>query len=165
MSKSIRRKISNPYVGLEGYHCFGCSPDNEQGLKMEFYEEGESVLCDWIPVHHFGGYKNVLHGGIQATLLDEIAAWTVQVKLKTAGVTANIDLKFKKPVFTNKGNLLLKAHIEKVVKRIAYVRTELYDHENEFAAKASLNTFYIPKRLREKNFIFRSLRSFSGRSD
>lgn len=80
---------------MEGYHCFGCLPDNHQGLKMEFYEEGEMVICNWSPVHHFGGYKNVLQGGIQATLLDEIAAWTVHVKLRTAGVTASIDLKFK----------------------------------------------------------------------
>ena len=94
-----KRKILNPYAKMEGYNCFGCSPDNHLGLQMEFYEDGEDIICEWEPVKHFGGYKSVLHGGIQATLLDEIASWTIQVKLKTAGVTANIDLRYKKTVF------------------------------------------------------------------
>jgi uncharacterized protein (TIGR00369 family) len=154
LSKSIRRKILNPYVGLDGYHCFGCSPDNHQGLKMEFYEEGELVICNWAPVPHFGGYKNVLHGGIQATLLDEIAAWTVQVKLRTAGVTANIDLKFKKPVYTDKGNLLLRAYIEKVVKRIAFVRTELYDHQNYLCCEGIVKYFLYPEQIAREKLYF-----------
>ena len=152
--------ILNPYVGLEGYHCFGCSPDNPQGLKMEFYEEGDQVLCEWEPVHHFGGYKNVLHGGIQATLLDEIAAWTVQVKLRTAGVTANIDLKFKKPVFTDKGNLLLKAHIEKVEKRIAFVRTELYDVQKHLCCDGIVKYFIYPEEIAREKLYYPEFEKF-----
>jgi uncharacterized protein (TIGR00369 family) len=151
MSEPIRRKILNPYIGIEGYHCFGCSPDNHLGLKMEFYEEGGFVLCEWKPEPHFGGYNNVLHGGIQATLLDEIAAWTVQVKLRTAGVTAGLDLKFRKPVFTDEGNILLKASIGKVEKQIAIVNTELYDHENEICCEGVVKYFIYPEKIaREK---------------
>ena len=160
MGKSIRRKILNPYVGLEGYHCFGCSPDNHQGLKMEFYEEGEMVLCNWAPVPHFGGYKNVLHGGIQATLLDEIAAWTVHVKLRTAGVTASIDLKFKKTVYIDKGNLLLKAYIEKVVKRIAFVKTELYDNQNDLCCDGIVKYFIFPEEVAREKLYFPEFEEF-----
>ncbi len=39
------RKIRNPWLGKEGYDCFGCSPDNPIGLKMEFYEDGEDIVC------------------------------------------------------------------------------------------------------------------------
>ena len=28
------KKIINPWKKLEGYNCFGCSPDNEYGVKM-----------------------------------------------------------------------------------------------------------------------------------
>mgnify|MGYP007031287515 CR=1 FL=1 len=37
------KKIINPWKGLEGYNCFGCAPDNEVGVKMEFYEDGDEV--------------------------------------------------------------------------------------------------------------------------
>jgi len=127
---------------------------------MEFYEEGELVICNWAPVPHFGGYKNVLHGGIQATLLDEIAAWTVQVKLRTAGVTANIDLKFKKPVYTDKGNLLLRAYIEKVVKRIAFVRTELYDHQNYLCCEGVVKYFIYPEEIAREKLYFPEFEEF-----
>ena len=34
------KKIINPWKNMEGYNCFGCSPDNEAGVRMEFYEDG-----------------------------------------------------------------------------------------------------------------------------
>ena len=37
------KKIKNPWIGKEGYFCVGCCPTNEAGLKMEFYEDGETV--------------------------------------------------------------------------------------------------------------------------
>ena len=38
------KKIINPWKGLEGYNCFGCAPNNEAGIKMEFYEDGDEVV-------------------------------------------------------------------------------------------------------------------------
>lgn len=29
---------------MEGYNCFGCAPNNEAGVKMEFYEDGDEVI-------------------------------------------------------------------------------------------------------------------------
>ncbi|MCD4696874.1 MAG: PaaI family thioesterase [Bacteroidales bacterium] len=146
-----KKPIKNPYVTLEGYNCFGCSPNNNIGLKMDFYEEGDFLISEWTPSDHFAGYNKVLHGGIQATLLDEIASWCVLVKLKTAGVTANINLRYKKPVFIDKGNLLLKARIDKVEKRIAFIRTELFNATNELCCGGEVKYFVYPEKIaREK---------------
>ena len=41
-------KIINPWEGMEGYFCFGCAPNNESGLKMEFYEDGDEISMDSI---------------------------------------------------------------------------------------------------------------------
>ena len=43
------KKIINPWKGLEGYNCFGCAPNNEAGIKMEFYEDGDEVVSIWKP--------------------------------------------------------------------------------------------------------------------
>jgi len=67
---------------MAGYQCFGCAPHNHNGLQMSFAEDGEYVVSEWEPKDYFQGYYNVLHGGIQATLMDEIASWLVQIKLK-----------------------------------------------------------------------------------
>ena len=41
------KKIINPWKDREGYNCFGCSPDNEAGVRMEFYEDGDEVVSIW----------------------------------------------------------------------------------------------------------------------
>ena len=81
------KKIINPWKGMEGYNCFGCAPNNEAGVKMEFYEDGDEVISIWKPQPQFQGWIDTLHGGIQAVLLDEICAWVVLRKLQTTGVT------------------------------------------------------------------------------
>ena len=77
------KKIINPWKDMEGYNCFGCSPDNEAGVRMEFYEDGDEVVSIWKPRPEYQGWLNTLHGGIQSVLLDEICGWVVFRKLQT----------------------------------------------------------------------------------
>lgn len=105
------RKITNPFVNIDGYNCFGCCKENPAGLDMDFFEDGDDVVCFWKPDSHFQGWHNTLHGGIQATLLDETAAWVVFRKLQAIGVTANIDVSYRKPVLTTDTQLTLRGHI------------------------------------------------------
>ena len=63
-------KIKNPYAGMEeqGYNCFACCPSNPYGLKMEFHEDGDDIVCIWDPHENYQSWIGTLHGGIQATL-------------------------------------------------------------------------------------------------
>jgi uncharacterized protein (TIGR00369 family) len=157
-----RKKIRNPYTTLDGYNCFGCSPNNQMGLQLKFYEEADFVKADWDPKSGFAGYRNMLHGGIQATLLDEIASWAIQVKLRTAGVTANIDLRYRKPVYVNKGPLLLKAHIEKVVRQIAFVKTELLNREGDVCCEGTIKYFVYPEEIAREKLYYPEFGKFFG---
>ena len=47
------KKIINPWKGLMVYMCFGCAPENPQGLHMEFYEDGEDIVAFWEPESHY----------------------------------------------------------------------------------------------------------------
>lgn len=88
------KKIINPWKDLEGYNCFGCAPNNESGVKMEFYEDGDEVVSIWKPRPEYQGWLNTLHGGIQSVLLDEICGWVVVRKLQTSGVTSKMETVF-----------------------------------------------------------------------
>ena len=138
------KKILNPFVKLEGYNCFGCSPDNSAGLQLKFSEEGEYIVARWMPKPQFQGWKNVLHGGIQATLLDEIASWLVFVKLKTSGVTSRMEVKLSKPVYTDKGELTLKARLSKMNRNIAVIDTSLFDYNGELCTTAVMHYYTFP---------------------
>ena len=49
------QKINNPWAGIEGYNCFGCSPDNPLGLRMSFAEDGDYIVSVWEPSGTFQG--------------------------------------------------------------------------------------------------------------
>ena len=52
-------------------HCHGCGPDNEKGLRIKSHWDGDEAVCNWRPQsHHCGGSKDIVNGGIIATLID-----------------------------------------------------------------------------------------------
>lgn len=147
----MMKKIKNPFVAREGYHCFGCSPDNRMGLRLNFQEDGEYLVSEWQPESQFQGWNNTVHGGIQTTLLDEIASWLVFVKLRTSGVTSRMEVKLKKPVMSNEGALHLKARLREMKRNVAVIDTWLYNHQGELCTEAVMYYFTFPESLaREK---------------
>ncbi len=146
-------RIRNPFASLEGYNCFGCSPDNQQGLKLSFLEEGEEMIAEWTPSIHFQGFRNILHGGIQATLMDEIASWVTYVKLKKAGVTSSMQVKYIKPVYIDEGNITLRAKVLMLRRNLADIETKLFNQKGELCAEAMITYFtFSEEKSRESYF-------------
>jgi len=55
---------------MQGNACFGCGNDNHQGLQIKSYWEGEEAVCIWHSEEKYNGWKNILNGGILATIID-----------------------------------------------------------------------------------------------
>lgn len=134
------KMIRNPYTGLDGYHCFGCSPENECGLKMSFYVDGDAVVSEWQPQRHFIGYENVLHGGVQASLADEAASWYIFVKEETAGVTRNISVDYLKPIIVDNRPIQVRATLSAQAdarqRKSAEVTVEIRNADGELCTRA-----------------------------
>jgi uncharacterized protein (TIGR00369 family) len=139
------RKIRNPFKGLEGYNCFGCSPDNSSGLKLSFVEEGDELVSVWSPKSYFQGYHNILHGGIQATLMDEIASWVVYVKLDAFGFTSTMNVRYLKPVYVTDTMLTLRASVKELRKNLADIEVKLFDQHQNLCAWALITYFTFSK--------------------
>ncbi|MGQ8338280.1 PaaI family thioesterase [Sunxiuqinia sp. A32] len=156
------RKILNIHRNddPERYQCIGCSPFNPIGIKLEFWDDGEHILSEWEPRPEFMGWENVLHGGIQATLLDEISAWVVYTKCETAGVTSGINVKYKKPVYTNKGKLKLKARLKEMNRRIAVITAQLFDSEENLCSEAEVTYFIFSQEVAKAKFHYPGIRAF-----
>ncbi len=148
------RKIRNPFIQIKGYNCFACAPHNEHGLRMEFYEDGDEVAAVWEPRAHFQGYGNILHGGIQASLMDELAAWYVYVKLNTAGVTSQMEVKFKKPVYTNAGPVKIRAVLKEMNKKIAIISAAISDQSGTVCSEALVSYFTFPEEIAKKRLYY-----------
>ncbi|MEI7498854.1 MAG: PaaI family thioesterase [Bacteroidota bacterium] len=135
------KNLRNPFSRLEGYNCFGCSPHNPLGLHLTFIEENDEIVSHWNPDKNFQGYFNILHGGIQATLMDEIASWTVYVKVKTSGFTSKAEFRYLKPVGMDQGPITLRAKVKQMRRNLADIEVCLYD-KNEILCASGLITFF-----------------------
>lgn len=111
---------------------------------MKFVEDGNFVTCEWEPRGFLQSYHNILHGGIQAALMDEIAAWLVLIKCKTAGVTSNMNLRLRKAVPINEGPLRLKAWLKEERRNLIDVNVELINPDGKLAAKGVVTYFTYP---------------------
>ena len=138
------KNLRNPFISLEGYNCFGCSPGNPAGLHLTFTEDGDEIVSNWNPEKNFQGYFNILHGGIQATLMDEIAIWTVYVKVKTAGFTSKADIRYLKPVGIDQGPLTLRARLKQMRRNLADVEVSLFDRNNILCTTGMMTFFTYP---------------------
>ncbi|HPE20940.1 MAG TPA: PaaI family thioesterase [Candidatus Mcinerneyibacteriales bacterium] len=78
--------------------CFVCGQENEQGMKVVFETDpaGEA-RADLVVSPAYQGYTHVTHGGIVATLLDEVMAKACLAAGLDA-FTAEISVKFLKPL-------------------------------------------------------------------
>lgn len=156
------KKINNPFINKDpnSYRCFGCSPFNKTGLHLEFYEEEEEMIAFWIPDKAFEGYANVLHGGIQATLLDEIASWVVYVKCKTSGVTADMNIRYKNPVIIDGGEVKLKARILKRERRLVTIKAELFSKDDMLCSEAEIRYFLFPQQVAKEKYYYPGVEAF-----
>jgi acyl-coenzyme A thioesterase PaaI-like protein len=160
----MSRAIKNPFEGRKGYNCFGCSQHNPIGLKLKFREEGDFVLSDWVPGENYQGWMNVLHGGIQSTLMDEIASWLVMVKLETAGVTSKMEVRLLKTAHMNRAPFHLKAHLQEMQRNIAIVKVELFDDHGLLCADSLMHYFTWPEHIAREKLHYPGLESFFEQS-
>jgi acyl-coenzyme A thioesterase PaaI-like protein len=86
--------------------CFGCGPDNRDGLRIRSFEGGNGrVIADWQPRREHEAFDGFLNGGILGTLVDCHSNWTaIAALMRRRGsptapstVTAELTIRFRRP--------------------------------------------------------------------
>lgn len=112
--------------------CFGCGVENEKGLRIKSYADGEEVTAEWRAEPHHQAFPGMLSGGIVGTLLDCHSNWTAAYFLmKRNGetepdctVTANYSVKLLRPTPFD-ATIYLKARVVESSEDRATVEAEL----------------------------------------
>lgn len=79
--------------------CFACGRANPDGMALDIRRTGAGVELDYVVPEKFCGWKGVVHGGIIATMLDELAAWAC-TEAGSNAVTAELLVRYRRPVST-----------------------------------------------------------------
>ena len=118
-------------------HCHGCGADNDRGLQIKSFWNGDEAVATWkAQPHHCGGSKEIVNGGIIATLIDchslnlAIAhAYRMEGRFigstpRIGYVTANLNVSYLKPTPMDRP-LELRARVAKIEGRKAWVTCTL----------------------------------------
>ncbi len=126
-------------------NCFVCGRDNVNGLGLSFYEVGpDEVMAEVVIPSHFEGYPGIVHGGIVASILDEIAGRAVLVgEHEHFRLTAKLEIRYRKPVPSGE-RLRLRGVVERRRGRVAFAHAELNLPDGTLAAEAHAVLADIP---------------------
>jgi len=77
--------------------CFGCSPTNPAGLQLRFRRLGERVVARYTIADRFHGAPGLAHGGIVATMLDEVSCAVVAFVGERHVMTGELTVRYERP--------------------------------------------------------------------
>lgn len=136
-NKSIA--IQDTY-GKRFQHCWGCGPQNEDGLHLKTYPttDGQHCISTYTPdAQYTGGVPANIFGGMIAVLFDchgtASAAWFahqnkgLELTADTVigrFITARLEVDFKKPLPTNE-EVTVVSEVEEIGERKVIVKMEM----------------------------------------
>jgi uncharacterized protein (TIGR00369 family) len=117
--------------------CFGCGPDNPQGLRLKFTfdETNHRVQCRFRLAKRYWGPPKHAHGGIVATILDE-GMGKVNKLRQVIAVTSEMTVQYLRMVPLGKP-LTVVGWEERVNGREHYNAAEIRNENGEVLARST----------------------------
>lgn len=119
-----------------GQKCFGCGPENDCGLKLEFHfeEARRRFVCHFTLPDRFEGPPSHAHGGIIATILDDAMGKANKLR-NVVAVTKEMTVEYLKPVPLEKP-LRVEGREVSVHGRQHINAAEIFNEEGEVLARS-----------------------------
>jgi acyl-coenzyme A thioesterase PaaI-like protein len=100
MSKTEKTSVAAPLINaISDNYCFVCGKDNPKGFKIQvrYLEDEMAAETELALPREFQGWADVIHGGILATMLDELMAHAVW-HFAGPGLTLSMEVRFHQPL-------------------------------------------------------------------
>ncbi len=117
-------------------NCFVCGAHNSHGLHLRFRRDGDEVRADFTPSSHHAGFREIIHGGIISTALDEAMFWAAATTTKRFCLAAELTVRFLRKVTVGEKYLIV-AKFEADRGRVWESSAELRDVDGKVCARAT----------------------------
>ncbi len=117
------------------HHCFACGASNPIGMGLHVELDEGRARTTWRAGADFVGWSDKLHGGIVATLLDEVMAWACASSDAWA-VTAEMTIRYRSPAAPGE-ELVAEARVTQRRRRIYQVAGEVRGADGRLVAEGS----------------------------
>jgi len=116
------------------HNCFACGRENPIGMRLGI-EFGEGMArASWTAGADFVGWSDKVHGGIIATLLDEVMAWAPS-SFDSWAVTAEMKIRYRSPALPGE-ELTASGKVVNRRRRIYEVAGEVRGADGRLVAEA-----------------------------
>jgi acyl-coenzyme A thioesterase PaaI-like protein len=119
----------------DDFMCYVCGKENGRGLHLRFeHPEKGKLTAKIVFEKHHQGFKNIVHGGMMAMVLDEMMvnlAW----KEGIPAVTGELTVRLKKAAKIGE-TIHLEGRIEKEEGRLVYASSKALDASGQLLASA-----------------------------
>ncbi len=121
--------------------CFACGRENPDGLQLPIVADENGARFTWVVPEKYQGWVGIVHGGIVATMLDELMSWAVKPRGYST-LTAEMSVRFRKPVPVGKG-ISGAGWITGEEGRLVYARSRLVDSAGVVLVEATAKLWKV----------------------
>ena len=126
------------------HSCFVCGDSNAAGLNLRFETDGRIVKSGFRPRPDHIGFKKTVHGGIIATVLDEVMVWACAAQTRKFAYCAELNVRFLAPLRPDEDVVVTGELAENRRNKLFEARGELRRANGEVVATATGK--YLPIR-------------------
>lgn len=138
-------------------HCYGCGPDNDHGLQIKSYWDGDESIAEFHPQEFHLAFPGYVYGGLIASLIDchstgTAAAAAYRQEQRELGsaphfrfVTAALHVDYLRPTPLGPP-LILRSRVTEIKKRKVVIETDLLVND-VVTAKGNVVAVQIPENL------------------
>ncbi|HET6565811.1 MAG TPA: PaaI family thioesterase [Xanthomonadales bacterium] len=131
--------------------CFICGRNNPTGLYMSFYDNGkDEVVSEYTVPDRFQGYPGIVHGGIQASMLDEVVGRVAMIgDHHHFMMSVSLEVKYRHTVPTGTP-LRIVGRIVRLRGRLGKAVGMIYLPDGTIACEAEMTLANVPADLLER---------------
>jgi acyl-coenzyme A thioesterase PaaI-like protein len=124
--------------------CFVCGEDNPLGLRARSYLVEGGIELPFTPLVEHAGWNSVIHGGLIATVLDEVMTWAAIVHSDQACFAAEFAVRLRRPLPPSVA-VIARAWCTGSRRRIHDTEARLEGEDGEVFATATGRYMAIPR--------------------
>jgi acyl-coenzyme A thioesterase PaaI-like protein len=117
--------------------------DNPGGLKLKFARQGDYMTTSFTPGEAYQGYPGVTHGGIIATIMDEVMAQFL-FQAGTPVMTAKLEVRYRQAMPADRPTLY-RARLTRDARRLFDLEADAVGPSGEVFATARGTYLPLPK--------------------
>jgi uncharacterized protein (TIGR00369 family) len=119
------------------HSCFVCGESNPVGFKLRPETDGRVVRAHFVFRAEHVGFRQTVHGGLTATLLDEIMTWACAVQTKRFAYCAELNLRYLQPARPHEATIATAELVANRRGRLFEAKAELRNESGAVLATAT----------------------------